>query len=187
MNKKGFTLIEMLVVVLIVSILSYVAFVTYVKFMERMRMAEADMLMGTMVSSQERTMLKMQHYTPYWHQLDAAPIPVRLAKAQNDFANGEENTIFYTRGGVLSGAPKNGFAVSFEQDGANRWFVVARRVGKPEYSYRLVRPFFDTRTVCVPQAENEEDVAMCIDYMGVETAEELAEDPMVPKTEDDGE
>lgn len=181
--KKGFTLLELLVVVIIIAILSSVAVMYYGRFIERMRIAEADTVIGSAVLSQERVFIKFQRYTPYWHQLDAGPIAVRTPKADNDFANGKENTIFYTRGGMRSGTPNNGFAISFEQDATGRWFAVARRVGDSDYSYRIVRPFDDTQSVCVPDWANEKDLAICVDYMGVEHVTELSPDPMVPQIE----
>lgn len=181
MNQKGFTLIELVIVIIIVAILAGFAVMYYGRFIERMRIAEVDTLAGTCLSAQERTFLKFQHYTPYWHQLDAAPLPVRTPKDGNDYANGKDNTVFYTRGGVLTGIPNPGFAVSFEQDGTDRWFMVARRVGKGGYSYQLVRPFDSSRTVCVPTWTNEQDVAICMEYMGVTETSELEANPMVPK------
>lgn len=181
MNQKGFTLIELVVMIIIVAILAGFAVMYYGRFIERMRIAEVDTLVGTCLSAQERTFLKFQHYTPYWHQLDAAPLPVRTPKDGNDYANGKDNTVFYTRGGVLTGIPNPGFAVSFEQDGTDRWFMVARRVGKGGYSYQLVRPFDSSRTVCVPTWTNEQDVAICMEYMGVTETSELETNPMVPK------
>ncbi len=181
MNQKGFTLIELVIVIIIVAILAGFAVMYYGRFIERMRIAEVDTLVGTCLSAQERTFLKFQHYTPYWHQLDAAPLPVRTPKDGNDYANGKDNTVFYTRGGVLTGIPNPGFAVSFEQDGTDRWFMVARRVGKGGYSYQLVRPFDSSRTVCVPTWTNEQDVAICMEYMGVTETSELEANPMVPK------
>ena len=182
--KKGFTLLELLVVVIIIAILSSVAVMYYGRFIERMRIAEADTVIGSAVLSQERVFIKFQRYTPYWHQLDAGPIAVRTPKADNDFANGKENTIFYTRGGMRSGTPNKGFAISFEQDATGRWFAVARRVGDSDYSYRIVRPFDDTQSVCVPDWANEKDLAICVDYMGVEHVTELSPDPMVPQIEE---
>ena len=181
MNQKGFTLIELVIVIIIVAILAGFAVMYYGRFIERMRIAEVDTLVGTCLSAQERTFLKFQHYTPYWHQLDAAPLPVRTPKDGNDYANGKDNTVFYTRGGVLTGIPNPGFAVSFEQDGTDRWFMVAHRVGKGGYSYQLVRPFDSSRTVCVPTWTNEQDVAICMEYMGVTETSELEANPMVPK------
>ena len=114
--RKGFTLLEMLIVVVIISILASTAFMYYERFMERMRIAEADTIIGAAILSQERVYVRFQHYTTYWHKLDAVPVAVRKPKEQNDFANGEENTIYYTRGGMLSGEPRNGFAISFEKN-----------------------------------------------------------------------
>lgn len=180
--KKGFTLLEMLIVIIVIAILAGIAMMYYGRFIERMRIAEADTLIGTSILSQERNFLKFQRYTPYWHQLDAVPIALRTPKAQNDFSNGSENTIYYTRGGMLSGTPNAGFAISFEKDATNRWFAVARRVGPGEYTYRIVRPFDSTSSVCVPDWSNEKDLAICVDYMQVENVSELEADPMVQKT-----
>lgn len=177
--KKGFTLLEVLVAIIVVAILSSIAVMYYGRFIERMRIAEADTLMGTSILAQERFSLKFQRYTPYWHQLDAAPIAVRTPKTDNDFANGKTNTIYYTRGGMLSGEPKAGFAISFEPDATGRWFAVARRVGPGEYTYRVIRPFDSTKSVCVPDWTNDKDLDICIDYMGVEHATELEADPMI--------
>lgn len=181
MNKKGFTLIELVITIIIMAILSGFAVMYYEKFIERMRIAEADTIIGTSLTAQERNYLKFQRYTPYWHQLDAAPIPVRIAKEQNDYANGKDNTVFYTRGGVLTGIPNPGFAISFEQDATERWFVVARRVGKGGYTYQIVRPFDSQESVCVPNWSSEKDLEICMEYMGVTTTSELQGNPMVPK------
>ena len=181
MNQKGFTLTELIIVIIIVAILGGFAVMYYGRFIERMRIAEVDTLVGTCLSAQERTFLKFQHYTPYWHQLDATPLEVRKPHAQNDYANGKDNTVFYTRGGILSGIPNPGFAVSFEQDATERWFMVARRVGKGGYTYQLVRPFDSTQTVCVPTWSNEKDLAICMEYMGVTETSELKGNPMIPK------
>ena len=181
MNKQGFTLTELIIVIIIIAILSSFAVMYYGRFIERMRIAEVDTLVGTSLSAQERNFLKYQHYLPYWHQLDAAPLEVRTPRDQNDYANGKSNTVFYTRGGVLTGIPNPGFAVSFEQDATERWFMVARRVGKGGYNYQLVRPFDSNQTVCVPDWSNEQDMAICMEYMGLTDTSELKGNPMVPK------
>lgn len=178
--KKGFTLLEMIVVVLIVALLAAWAVNFYGRFIEHMRVSEVDTLVGTMIAAQERNRLTKQTYTRYWHQLDASPIAVRRAKSNNDFANGSQNTIFYTRGGATKEKLNNGFAVSFEQDATDRWFIVAQRVGTEEYTYQLVRAFDDTKTICVPVWENEKDVENCMWYMGVEDQSELLGNPMIP-------
>lgn len=177
-NKKGFTVTEMMVVVVIVSILVGFALMYYGRFVERMRIAEADRVIGAAVNAQQQLYMRTQRYTKAWHKIDGVPVMVRLPKADNDYANGIENTIFYTRGGANAEEPNAGFAITFETDLTGKWFAVARRVGHGGYAYRLVRPFDSRFTTCVPEEGNEEGEYMCIDYMGVDSAEELPADPM---------
>ena len=57
MNKKGFTLIEMLVVVLIIGILAAVALPQYFKAVEKSRSTEALSVMGSISAAMERARL----------------------------------------------------------------------------------------------------------------------------------
>ena len=176
-KKTGFTLLEMVVVVIIVGILASVAVVYYLGALERVRMTEVVTLIGTEISSQQRRYLTVHRYTKQWHMLDAQPSYVRLPKADNEYANGEENTIFYTRGKDGDGNPRNGFAVYFEQIGAE-WFMTAdRNDSGDKYDYTLVRPFNDTTTYCIPKEGNERSEVLCSDFMGVDDASLLPEDP----------
>lgn len=54
MNKKGFTLVELLAVVLIVAILSGVALPQYRKVVEKANLSEAESMMRTIYDSSER-------------------------------------------------------------------------------------------------------------------------------------
>ena len=54
MNKKGFTLVELLAVVLIVAILSGVALPQYRKVVEKARLSEAESMMRVIYDSSER-------------------------------------------------------------------------------------------------------------------------------------
>lgn len=178
----GFTFTELVVAIIIVAILAAFAWPSYERFVERMRLAEADATIGSAVQAQDRYFVKRSQYTPYWHYLDAVPSPVARPRADNDYANGLENTIYYSNGGANkpNEEARPGFAISFEVDGANHWFAVARRVGKGKYAYTLVRAFDGHQTVCLPTEENEDDLRICQDFVGVDAAEALPRDPRVP-------
>ena len=62
-NKKGFTLIEMLVVVLIIGILAGVALPQYERAVEKARVAEAKIILQNMVNAQQECLLSAKN--PY--------------------------------------------------------------------------------------------------------------------------
>lgn len=180
----GFTLLEILVVVVIVAILASFAWPSYQRFIERMRMADALALFGTECAAQERYMLSKHHYTRQWPLLDAVPVEVHSPINTDGSGKGylsSDGTVFYTRGGaeLADEDRKPGFAVKFEVFDGTQWFITADRVGGAwgGYKYTLVRPFDDTRAVCIPDLTHADSVLMCTDFMGVETADELPPDP----------
>lgn len=173
LQKKGFTLIEMLVVVLIIAILSAVAVMQYAHFIERTREGEAENLIGLAVYAQERLMMSKGRYSEVWTALDAAPLAAYMDKT-GDFLSTDGKT-FYNKGGGAD-APKNGFAIHFENVG-ERWFAVARRVGNGTYRYTLVRPFNDDVIYCLPSEDNSDDQTMCADIMALDSPQDLPADP----------
>lgn len=178
-RRGGFTLMELIVCIVIIAILATYAFPMFERFLERMRVAEADNIIGSMLPAQERYHIKRSTYTPYWHYLDAAPVPMRTPSENNPYSNGVENTVYYTNGGAKKNneEARPGFAVSFQQDSKFDWFIVARRIGKGKYAYTLVRPFDTNRTLCLPSEDNEDDLFICSEYMGVDLGEPLPPDP----------
>ena len=175
-NKTGFTLLELCIAVIMIALLVTMAISYYGHAMENVRLSDAVSLMGVTVASQERYMLTQHHYTHAWHKLDAAPIPLRFPTAHNSFANGTENTIYYTGGKKSDGEPANGFKVYFEEIGTS-WYMTADRVGSSKYSYTLVRPFNSDRNVCVPNGERANNIKICLDVMGLDDPSELPPDP----------
>ncbi len=73
-NKKGFTLIEMLVVVLIIGILAAVALPQYFKAVEKSRSTEALQVLGTIAAAQERYRLASSEnvYTTNFEDFDVS-------------------------------------------------------------------------------------------------------------------
>ena len=175
-TQNGFTLLELTVAVIMTVILVTMAISYYEHAIENIRKADVVSLMGTEIAAQDRYRLTKHHYTHAWHHLDTSPIQVRKASADNMFANGKENTIFYTRGKKSNGDPRQGFQVYFEDIGGS-WYMTADRVGSRKYGYTLVRPFNTERIYCIPTNQNDVSITLCTDFMGVDTEEELPEDP----------
>lgn len=175
-RSDGFTLLELCVAVIMVAILASMAISYYEHAMENIRRADVLSLLGVEITAQDRFRLTKGRYTRRWHELDTAPIQVRTAKANNEYANGLENTIFYTRGKKPNGDPRQGFEVYFEPIG-ERWFMVGNRVGSPKYKYVLVRPFDSDRVYCTPLNHDEKNISICLDVMGLDDEAEIPADP----------
>ena len=175
-NKKGFTLFETMIVIFIIVVLTVIAIFYYGRVIERVRVAEVVALIGTELSAQERHYLMAGHYTQRWDKLDSPPSQVRQPAEDNSYANGIENTVFYTRGKNSEGEPRTGYEVFFETIG-NEWFMTANRVGSGKYSYSLVRPFHDKTVYCLPAEGNKYSIVLCTDFMGVDHASLLPADP----------
>lgn len=69
-NSKGFTLLELLVVVIIVGVLATLGFNRYIEAVERARMAEARDWAGQIRASEEREFLEVGAYTAIMADLD---------------------------------------------------------------------------------------------------------------------
>lgn len=71
-KKKGFTLIEVLVVVLIIGILATIAFPSYTKAVEKSRTREAVQVLSTIALGEQREKLARYKYTNEVDKLDLA-------------------------------------------------------------------------------------------------------------------
>lgn len=163
MNKKGFTLVELLVVVLIIGILAAMALPAYFKSVERARMAEADTLLASVSQAQQRRWMKNGKYALMYSGLDVAPTSVAT-------------NVFCTKGGTTEGTTTsatcttNGFAIVLDGTGTdlNASAVTAERVGNGQYTYTLSRYYQDNQVTCTPGTSTE-DKAICAEYCGVDS------------------
>ena len=170
MNKKGFTLVELLVVVLIIGILAAMAMPAYFKSVERSRIAEADTLMGSVAQAQQRRYMKNNSYAKMFSGLDVSPTNITTG-------------VFCTKGGTTAdqtastACSSNGFAIVLDQTNtATGAFatgtVTAARVGSSQYTYTLSRPYQSTTVTCTVGAKAENDTAVCAEYCGVDELED---------------
>ena len=72
-DARGFTLLELLMVVIIIAVLASIALPTYFKTAERSRAAEALQVLATMRSSQQRHWALHGRYVGSYNMLDVAP------------------------------------------------------------------------------------------------------------------
>ena len=168
-NKKGFTLVELLVVVLIIGILAAMALPAYFKSVERARMAEADTLLGSIAQAQQRRWMKTGSYAKLFSGLDVSPTSEAVATfctkgtANIEAAFGPDTDAPTTCG--------NGFAIVLDANNTNldTATVTAYRVGNGQYKYSLSRPYQSTVVTCTPT--NDEDKALCAEYCGIDSTE----------------
>lgn len=182
--RRGFTFMELIVVIIIIAILSSIAFPMFQRAIERMRIGDAVLLFGTELASQDRHALTKHRYTKRWAALDAAPVEVHSPINTDGSGNGYLNydgTVFYTRGGegLPNAERKPGYAVEFQEFADNRWYMVATRVGDSwgGYKYTLVRPFDTNQVTCIPNMDHDDSVRVCLDFMGVDSPDQLPSDP----------
>ena len=94
LSRQGLTSLELSIAMVIVAVLAACAFFYYKSAIEHTRMSDIVTLMNQEVTSQLRNKIAKNRYTRYWHQLDAQPVQMRRALADNKYANGTENTIY---------------------------------------------------------------------------------------------
>lgn len=183
-SKAGFTLIEILVVVIIIGILAATALMYYGRFIERMRMTEALQLFGTAIAAQERNMLKKYRYADSWAYLDVTPTQTTIGTVDPRYSDADQKIYFSNGSGPDGesgfGSFRPGYKVYFitpesSDNVTGHWFIKAERIGGGSYSghYYLIRDFENTKIYCIPDGEHEDSVTLCMDFMGVSTKEEL--------------
>ncbi len=168
-QRQGFTLMELLVVIIIVAILTAVAVPTYFRSIENARMAEAEMWLGNVLRAQERYQVRRNgEYAPYWRSLDISPAGMEEAQYAQAASYCTKDTTQPADGNCTG----NGFKITLYGVNSPDSGVVAQRVNSGKYSYKLARFYKDNakELFCVPgerYPENDRDI--CAQFLGLDT------------------
>ncbi len=170
--KEGFTLLEVLIVVLIIGVLTAVSLPQYMKAVERARMTEAVTLLANIAQAQGRKYIQVNRYVTNFMGLDL------------QFEKGHGVTI-YTHEQVNQNASEperendtpialtgSGFEVSLTGTSLNEGVATAQRYshnGPLQYQYALTRRYASPNTSCV--GTNENGAALCADFCGLNSLE----------------
>lgn len=130
MNKKGFTLIEMLVVVLIIGILAAVALPQYFKAVEKSRSTEALSIMGSISAAMERARLVSVDNT----------YPTTLSTLDIEIAN--------TSGTTVTDGSWDSHNFNFQVSGTTTANGIITATRKGSSGYTLTRYYYTGQVIC---------------------------------------
>lgn len=168
-HKAGFTLLEVMVAVVIVGILSAFAVSSYTSILERMKLSEADRMMGDVFRAQQRYRVRTQtRYALYWGQLDMAPADLHGPAGRGVSVYCTKDQPQPKDGNCL----EDGFKITLYGSSSKEDYagIVSERVNNHSYSYKLARLYNDKDAIfCAAGEEHtENDKRVCADFMGLD-------------------
>ncbi len=163
-NKKGFTMLELLISVLIIVILASIAWPMYLKAVERSRMSEAVSLLANIGAAQELQYMQTNQFTASYDGLSVMP---KGASTDKYCTKGSPVPPTYTSQACGDG---NGFVIQLSSDlsydgGKARALRSAPR--ELQYAYELERYYANYGTLCT--GLNENGKSLCADFCGLDT------------------
>ncbi|MBR4592776.1 MAG: prepilin-type N-terminal cleavage/methylation domain-containing protein [Elusimicrobiaceae bacterium] len=156
-SQKGFTLLEILLVILIVMLIAAWVIPQYVRATERARLMEAVTLLENIAKAQQRKYMQSNRFVNQYTALDIA-------------FEGASESLFYTKGNPATGIHGNGFGIelhggpSYETGYAD---AVRHKDGRPlRYHYTVRRLYGNPNTTCIGGDDNGQ--SLCADFCGID-------------------
>ena len=106
--RRGFTLLELIIVIIIIGILATLGFTQYAKMLEKGRMAEAKAVLGNIRTMAKAYQLEHEDWGPDLAAIGLNDLPHGAACGSNTDAN---NTKFFFR--YMYGDPRGGYATAY--------------------------------------------------------------------------
>ena len=156
-TKKGFTLLEVLTVVVIIVLMVAWALPQYMRSVERSRLMEAVTLLDNVAKAQQRKYMQLNKFMLTYKGLDVA-FP------------GASGSVFYTKGDPVTGENCNGFAMELHNGPSyETGYVDAIRYNSGQdlrSHYTLRRLYGNPETSCM--SDEPSGQALCADFCGIE-------------------
>lgn len=106
-KNKGFTLLELIIVVIVIGILASIALPRYLKVMEKARSTEAKQILGTVRSAQMRYYASHQNYTDNFAALDINITTPQYFDVPTPVGNGDCGALGGPTPGCVAGIRRN--------------------------------------------------------------------------------
>ena len=156
-ERSGFTLLELLVVVLIIAVLAAVAMPEYLKAAERSRATETITMLEAIAKSQQRKYMQTSTFAGEYGGLDIQPV-------------GAVGSLYYTKGDPRTGEGCNGFAITLYNPGNyEEGYAEGERYAGGQvlrFPYSLRRYYASTETTCL--SDQPSGQALCADLCGID-------------------
>lgn len=146
MNNKGFTLVELLTVVLIVGILTGIALPNYTRSIERSRATEAMATVKTLNDAVYAFAAQRNACPERWGQL-----VVKIPGTRTSNTVLETKNFKYTLNAAPTDVPATGCKG-----------VLAERINGAAYQYKIWNPYSGSHSLaCYAESSNKKSVAVC--------------------------